>query len=196
MHLAFGWVRVIISRAWSKAADIMQHPESTATATATEPESPRPRKKARVEVVQTPLTVEDLLADLGRRATEKLQTRMGTMQNHANITELLDEQLTGPLPVEDVYAIVSNLETETDIANYGPEDVETQVHGVHDPDIKANVLETFHDCPVDDFVYDTIIPLASQHDAGTVVHVTVVIAIEPKSKTSTVVVYGRVEEEE
>ena len=196
VHLAFGWVRVIIFCAWSKAADIMQHPESTATATATEPESPRPRKKARVEVVQTPLTVEDLLADLGRCAAENLQTRMGTVQNHANITELLDEQPSGPLPVEDVYAIVSNLETETDIADYGPEDVETQVHGVHDPDIKANVLDTFHDCPVDDFVYDTIIPLASQHDAGTVIHVTVVIAIEPKSKTSTVVVYGRVEEEE
>ena len=178
----------------------MQHSKSTATATATAtaatPESPRPSKKARIEVVQTPLTVEDLLADAGRRAAEKLQVRMGTMQNHENITDLLDEQCCGPLPDKDVYAIIATFETETDIADYGAEDVETQVHGVHNPDIKANVQKTFYDCPVDDFVHDTIIPLASQHDAGTYVHVTVVIAIEPKSKTSTVVVYGRVEEDE
>ena len=199
MHLAFGCARVIIFCALSKA-NIMQQqqqqPPSTATATATEVESPRPCKKARIEVVQTPLTVEDLLEDAGRRAAEKLQTRMGTMQNHENITELLDEQPSGPLPDEDVYAIVAFLQTETDLADYGPEDVETEVHGVHDPDLKANVQKTFDDCPVDDFVYDTIIPLASQHDAGTYVHVTVVIAIEPKSKSSTVVVYGRVEEDE
>ena len=176
----------------------MQHPRSpdkTGAIGDTEPAKKKPRRAA----LETPMQMGDFLQAARDRADRDLYTLYLADSNLEAVCELL-QQDDDDLPTSTTFCITLQGETENDIGAWDPEDKMCRIEGDISEEESVAVADVFRYCALDDVVADVVetmrVKHRGEHPDGTVVHVRVVMAVDPQRKACEVAVYGRFDEED
>tara|TARA_B100000405_G_C16709309_1_gene418833 strand:- start:1477 stop:1986 length:510 start_codon:yes stop_codon:yes gene_type:complete len=144
------------------------------------------------------MATDDYLTAEDKRAKQDVFEQWGSFSNVEVVCELIGD--VPPSVDGTIFCVTKEGQTENDIGEWNPDEQLSRIGGDISDQDKLAVADVFKYCALDDMVSDVVetmrVKHEDEHEDGTVVHVRVVMVVDPKRGASEVVVYGRFEEDD